>query len=255
MKKVKTLESSVQLNGGTDVTFAKLNEMIEEKANKKKKIAIVGTAPSSMLDAPYDDDDWEIWTLGAGVENCKRITKLFELHTQVVLEEAHSWTGLLPHMKAKGKDLILGHPNPEVPDATPFPKDELIKKYGSYFTSSIAWMIGYAILQEPAAIGLWGIDMMGPEEYQNQRPCCEYLLGIARGMNIPVIIANESPLLRSERLYAFEHTALSAGLNTMRRELNTAIAGMAANEQKARDEKKFYEGQMAMLNSIHKRFG
>ncbi len=41
----------------------------------------------------------------------------------------------------------------------------------------------------------------------------------------------------------------------MRHELTTAINGMEGNERKARDERKFYEGQMAMLKSIHKRFG
>ena len=244
---MKKSEAKIELNGGTD-------SPVRPEINKKK-IAIVGTAPSSCADAPYDDESWEIWTLGAGVENCKRITKLFELHTQFVLEEAHSWNGLLPHMKEKGANLILGHANPHLPNATPFPKDDLVKKFGNYFTSSIAWMIAYAIEQNPDAIGLWGIDMMGEEEYGNQRPCCEYLLGIARGKNISLIVADESPLLRSERLYGFEHTALSAGLNTMRRELQTAINGMENNERKARDEKKFYEGQMACLKAIHKRFG
>jgi hypothetical protein len=227
--------------------------MQEEK--RGKKIAIVGTAPSSCADAPYDDESWEIWTLGANVESGKRISKLFELHTQFVLEEAGSWNGLFPYLKKHGKDVVLGHANPQLPDATPFPKDEIVAKYGNYFTSSIAWMIAYAIMQEPDAIGLWGIDMMGNEEYGNQRPCCEYLLGIARGKNIIIAMADESPLLRSERLYAFEHTALSAGLNTMRRELTVAISGMEHNERKARDERKFHEGQMAMLNNIHKRFG
>ena len=244
---MKKSEAKVELNGGTDIPAKP--EVI------KKKIAIVGTAPSSCRDAPYDDESWEIWTLGAGVENCKRITKLFELHTQQVLEEANSWLGLLPHLKEKGENVILGHANPILPDATPFPKDELIAKFGNYFTSSIAWMIAYAIHQDPEAIGLWGIDMMGQEEYGNQRPCCEYLLGIARGMNIMLSVADESPLLRSERLYAFEHTALSAGLNTMRRELNVAIKGMENNERIARDERKFYEGQLACLAMIHKRFG
>jgi hypothetical protein len=237
----------ITLNGGT--------ESHEKPALNKRRIALVGTAPSSCMDAPYDDESWEIWTLGCNVETGKRITKLFELHTQDVLEEAGSWKELKPYLEKMGKDTILGHANPLLPDATPFPKQEIIDLLGNYFTSSIAWMIGYAILQKPDAIGLWGIDMMGEEEYLNQRACCEYLLGIARGMNITLVKAPESPLLRSERLYAFEHTALSAGINTMRRELNHAISKFDAEERRARDERKFYEGQFAMLKSIHRRYG
>lgn len=244
---MKKAEAKIELNGGTDSPA--------KPEAKKRKIAIVGTAPSSWMEAPYDDDSWEIWTLGCNVEHGKRITKLFELHTQYVLEEAGSWKGLLPYLERYGKDVILGHANPLLPDAEPFPKDEIIGKYGKYFTSSIAWMIGYALLQNPDAIGLWGIDMMGNEEYNQQRPCCEHLLGIARGMNITLIMADASPVLRSERLYAFEHTALSAGINVMRKELKTAISGFTENERKARDERKYYEGQMAMLENIHKRFG
>lgn len=246
---VHNVNKIVELNGGTDI------EVLAQEVPKRRKIALVGTAASSRLDAPFDDESWEIWTLGCGVEFCKRIDKLFEVHTQHVLEEANAWTGLVPYLKKHGKDTILGHANSEFPDATPYPIEQMTAKYGRYFTSSIAYMLAYAIEQEPDAIGLWGIDMMGTEEYNHQRPCCEYLLGIARGKNITLVVADESPILRSERLYAFEHTALSAGINTMRKELKTAIAGVTANERKARDERKFYEGQMEMLENIHKRFG
>jgi len=241
-------KAKVELNGGTDITVA-------PEPVKKRKIALVGTAPSSRLDAPFDDPSWEIWTLGCGVEFCKRINKLFEVHTQYVLEEANAWEGLKPHLKRFGKDVILGHANPEFPDAESYPLDRMVEKFGKYFTSSISYMLAYAIDQNPDAIGLWGIDMMGTEEYNHQRPCCEYLLGVARGMNITVVMADESPILRSERLYAFEHTALSAGINTMRKELKVALDGVTNNERKARDERKFYEGQLEMLNNIHKRFG
>lgn len=248
MKK-QNIAEKIELNGGTDILPPEKPEL------NKRRIALVGTALSSCRDAPYDDKSWEIWTLGSNVEHGKRITKLFELHTQFVLESAGSWEGLFPYLKKMKADVLMGHPNPLLPDATPFPKDEIIAKFGNYFTSSIAWMIGYALLQNPDAIGLWGIDMMGEEEYLGQRACCEYLLGIARGMNITLIMADESPLLRSERLYAFEHTALSAGINVMRRELTGAINKYTDEERKSRDERKFYEGQMAMLKSIHRRFG
>lgn len=247
---MKKATKPLTLNGGTEHA-----ELPPEASPKKKKIAIVGTAVSSCRDAPYDDDSWEIWTLGANVEAGQRITKLFELHKQEVLEAAGTWKGLFPYLEKQGKDLILGHANPLLPDAEPYPLDNMIAKFGRYFTSSIAYMIAYAIEQEPDVIGLWGIDMMGEEEYSIQRPCCEYLLGIARGLNIVITVADESPVLRSERLYAFEHTALSAGLNIMRRELKDAIAAMESNERKARDERKFYEGQEAMLKNIWKRFG
>ena len=246
----KIIKKHIALNGGTEV-----KEPHVETKPVQKKIALVGTAPSSCRDAPFDDESWEIWSLGAMVQMNKRITKLFEVHTQYVLEQAQSWTELFPYMEKMGENLILGHPNPLLPNATPYPKDDIVKKYGNYFTSSIAWMIAYAIDQKPDCIGLWGIDMMGEEEFLQQRACCEYLLGIARGMGIVIIMADESPILRSERLYGFEHTALSAGINTMRRELTEYISRFTKAEQDAHDQRKFYEGQMTMLKNLHRRFG
>ena len=245
---MKVIEKHVALNGGTDVKET-------PKPEKKRRIALVGTAQSTMHDAPFADESWEIWTLGAGIEFCKRIDKLFEIHTQHVLEAANSWEGLFPTMEKMEEKLILGHKNPLLPKATIFPLHDIVTKYGQYFTSSIAYMIAYAIEQEPDAIGLWGIDMMGDEEYAGQRACCEYLLGFARAKNITLVLADQSPLLQAERLYGFEHTRLSAGINIMRRELNEAIAKATQTERDAYSQRRFYEGQLAAITNFHRRYG
>jgi hypothetical protein len=239
---------ALHLNGGTDIIET-------PKPEKKRRIALVGTAQSTMRDAPFDDDSWEIWTLGAGIEFCKRIDKLFEMHTQHVLEAAGSWDGLFPTMEKMKDKLILGHKNPLLPEATLYPLHDVVVEYGQYFTSSIAFMIAYAIEQQPEAIGLWGIDMMGDEEYIQQRACCEYLLGFARASGIVLSIADQSPLLQAERIYAFEHTRLSAGINIMRRELNEGIAKATQAEREAHDMKRFYEGQLAAITNLHRRYG
>ena len=44
----------------------------------KRKIAIIGTAPSSVKLAPYDDPTWEIWALK--VWNIQRWDVFFEVH-------------------------------------------------------------------------------------------------------------------------------------------------------------------------------
>lgn len=220
-----------------------------------RKIAIVGTAPSSCLDAPYDDESWEIWSLGCNVQMNKRFTRWFEMHTERVLREAKAWDDLLPYWQKMGDKLMVGHPSPAWPDAKKYPIDDITAKFGRYFTSSISYMLALAIHEGADVIGLWGIDMVGDEEYGNQRPCCEYFLGIARGMNIELVIADESPLLRHERLYGFERCELSAEINTMRIELKKAIKDFDLKERESRDQRLHYEGQMAMLSNIHKRFG
>ena len=44
-----------------------------------KKIAICGTCPS-RTQAPINDPEWEIWTIGPGGKNIHRWDRLFEIH-------------------------------------------------------------------------------------------------------------------------------------------------------------------------------
>lgn len=76
-----------------------------------------------------------------------------------------------------------------------FPREEVLK-LGKYFTSSIAWVTGLAILEKPAVIGLWGVDLMLTKEYQRERPCIEHWIGYAQGCGINIAIPDISPLCK-----------------------------------------------------------
>lgn len=228
--------------------------MTEEK--KLRKIAIVGTAPSSVDEAPYGDNSWEIWSLGANQVKIKRFTRWFELHTFDALAQANA---LQPQrvefFKKIGKDLMIGHENPELPDAEMYPKDAIVGMFGKYFTSSIAWMIALAIYEGADQIGIWGVDMIGDCEYSHQRACCEYLLGIARGRGINVAIAPQSPLLRAQRMYAFEYTEL-AGETQARIAEARAEADKAENAYMAAIERRAYaRGALSVLHEYERRYG
>jgi len=70
-------------------------------------------------------------------------------------------------------------------------------------TNSVAWMIAYAIELGATDIGLWGINMKGTLEYEEQLPCCMYLLGIARGLGINLHFPEECELFRKTKLYYY----------------------------------------------------
>lgn len=220
-----------------------------------KKVAIVGTAPSSCEKAPYGDNSWEIWSLGRNAAVIPRYTRWFELHTQRVLEEAQAWAGLSPYLAKMGDKLMVGHPNPAFPHAKPFPIEEIKAKFGNYFTSTIAYMIALAIHEGATSIGLWGVDMIGDGEYGTQRSCCEYFLGIARGMGIEILLADECPLMRAERMYAFEFCELSAEILRMTFEVEDAIKQARAQAEEASGKLSFMNGQQAMLMNFSRRFG
>lgn len=176
----------------------------------KKKIAIIGTT-SSLVDAPYNDPEWEIWGLNGAYGAMPRYDRWFDLHSIDVLKKAHEQV-YFDFLKGAGDKVMMAHPSPELPDAKSFPYNDLVNKFGRYFTNTVAWLIAYAIdelmKQEPSdqkpTIGLWGINMAMDTEYSIQRPSCEYFLGVAEGKGIDIIIPESSELMKCSFLYGIE---------------------------------------------------
>lgn len=98
------------------------------------------------------------------------------------------------------------------PNARPAPIEQLCDTFGRYFTSTIAYMLAKAIMDNNTWIGLYGIDLVseghgnipGSNEYRDQRPNTEYLCGVARGQNRTLEIPESSALLKAGYLYGIE---------------------------------------------------
>lgn len=164
---------------------------------KKKKIAIVGTAPQWQL-APFDDQDWEIWGIFGVAGANRRMTRLYELHDKSIIipmAKTHHSGCYWDIAKNMGKNYITKDYYDEAPDATRFDFNSKLEKYGPYFASSAAWMIADAIDQEPEEIGIWGVNMAHTTEYAYQKPSCTYMLGFAKAKGIKITIPASSELL------------------------------------------------------------
>lgn len=188
-----------------------------------KKIAICGRAPSTILQAPFDDLEWEIWTLGnaampqpegSGVQKgaltLPRWDRLFELHDldekRAIWPQAYFDWLAIDH----GKPIIIGQPSDYVPHGIVYPWQQVFKEFGKYFNNSISEMIAIALLEGVTHLSLYGVDMaqsdpvlhQGNPEYQHQRPSCEYMLGVAKGRGVEVFVPDASDLLKCARVYA-----------------------------------------------------
>ena len=75
-----------------------------------------------------------------------------------------------------------------------YPFEKVIQKTRDYFISSITYMLSHAISMEPDEIALYGVDLMPDEEWDYQRACTEYLLGLAEGRGIKITIPEGSAL-------------------------------------------------------------
>ena len=164
----------------------------------RRKVAIVGFAPSSMNDVRvcFDDPDFEIWPLnqfymampGIG----QHATRWFQLHNrssydQAIRDHKHSeWLA-----KVREFPIYMQRKEPDIPMSIRYPVAEVCKYFGWYFTNSISWMIALALWEHVQfggleALHIYGVDMAQDDpvsgEYSQQRPSCEWLIGWAMAM-------------------------------------------------------------------------
>ena len=137
-----------------------------------KKIAIIGTT-TSLQDAPYNDESWEIWGLNGAYMAVPRWTRWFDMHDMSILKQHHQ-PAYFDFLDKAGDKLMLNKKYDECPDARVFPYQELVEKYGRYFTNTVSWLIALALEEEDVEeIGIWGVNMAQDTEYAQQRPSCE----------------------------------------------------------------------------------
>jgi hypothetical protein len=189
-----------------------------------KKIAIVGTATSTVHLANELDDTWDIWSCNGAYDLVKRYDKHFELHDIGYLRSINVIPEYLEWFKAQGSKVILQKRYAEFPASDVYPINEIIDKLGhSYFNNTIAYMIAYAIYNNPdlERIALYGVDMAADGEYRHQRPCCEFWLGYALAKGIVLDIPDICPIAKSTHLYGFQEAPpMVKKMQIMKEEMN-----------------------------------
>lgn len=168
---------------------------------RKKKIAILGTTPSRMQ-APINDKEWQIWTIGPGGSTAHRWDRLFEVHSAW----NESFDQYMKELRAikRPRQVITMAPLPDCPANVVYPKQRIIEKFGGrrmWYSSSISWCLALAIDERPTDIGLWGIDLESGEEYQSQFVGCAHFIDLARTHGINVHMPKDCGLLRDPTPY------------------------------------------------------
>lgn len=213
------------------------------------KIAIIGSAPSSTLLAPFDDPSWGIWCTSpstfAQVAARKRADVWFELHRWLPYEPGQSGApGTRPWFSPEFRQFMRDFQGPvymtekhaDIPNCVQFPYQAMLDKHGPYhFCSSISWMLAWAIEQNPKAIGIFGVDMAAGSEWAYQRPSCQHFMGLAAAAGIQIVLPPESDLMRHSTLYGIgEHNPRHIRITERIKELESqkrAAEQMALNAQ------------------------
>lgn len=156
------------------------------------KVAIIGLAPSTHDQAPWGDPEWEKWGLPWDNGWWVHCDRLFDIHSLEIFKSAYpdDYFDRLQEID----NLYMQESYYQ--NVKKYPLEDISKITGDYFTSSISYMLAMAIYEKADEIGLWGVDMDLEDVYGHQRPCTEYLIGLAKGMGIKVFIPEESSLLK-----------------------------------------------------------
>ena len=242
------------------------------------KIAILGSAPSSLALAPFSDPSFKIWACSPGTyATLARCDAFFELHriefgevgkphTQVpwFSPEYVQWMAMRDPQRCP---VWMYDAVPEIPASRRLPVEDLLAKYGTYFfTSSIAWMLACAIediidarkqgQNEPDQIALFGVDMAASEEYGYQRAGCQHFLLLASDLGINIYVPPESDLLRPMPLYGIsESSHWMIKLTARKKELESRMYSAQANLNNVTREVAFLQGALDDMDYHMKTWG
>lgn len=227
------------------------------------KVAIIGTAPSSRGLAPYQDQNWKIWACSQGnMGQLPRVDVWFELHAIVDMigVEHREWS--LPYyawLKQQSFPVYMQEKNDLVPGAVIFPWKGLIEKFGrNWFTSSVAWMMAFAISQmtEGDEIGLFGVDMAADQEhYTAQKAGCLRFMEIAKERGIEVTIPPESCLGQPTPLYGYSEASIfGRKLNVRLGEMKNLLGQFDQQITKLTNERNYTLGAIHATEYIRRTF-
>jgi hypothetical protein len=185
-----------------------------EETKVRKKVCILGTASNTINDTPFDDDSFEFWAL-AWRKDLQKFTRLFDLHpfTEERLTKRRVPERYVDYLASLKCPIYLQKEHPKISTSIKYPFTEVVKRFGEdldpyhngiYFSSSISYMIYFALLEKFEEIRFYGVDLIDTGEYSYQRPNTEYLIGLARGLGVKVFIPEKSALCKFSFVYGYE---------------------------------------------------
>lgn len=222
------------------------------------KVALIGTAPSSRMLAPYNDPSWQIWGCSPGNMNAlPRVDLWFELHSNLLWPEHEAYGRPYIEWLKLQKFPIYMQDKSLVPQALAFPKDELVAEFGDdFFTSSFAWMMALAMKMGAVEIALYGIDMASRDEYIRQRPGFFFFRYMATRRGVKVSAPHESDIMQSPSLYAYvDSTPFGRKIMARRQEVQGRVNAFSQQIEQATHSRTYLQGALEDLDYFESIWG
>lgn len=169
----------------------------------KKTVALMGMAPTSCSLTPFDDEDVEIWGLNEAhaFPWMTRANRWFQIHN------SDSWKRYIAKRDVRGHfnwlkknpldiPIYMQYHQDIVPKSVGYPLHEVVdmvfKSFRrgdtkvKYFTSTFAYMMGIAVLENFERVEIYGFEMADDIEYVKQKACAEFWIGYAMGRGVEI---------------------------------------------------------------------
>jgi hypothetical protein len=223
------------------------------------RVSIIGFADGHRDHAPWDAPDMEFWGLNRlhTILPDRPWTRWFEIHSledfyrddqqhKTWLKEAGIPLYVRPQDMTTAEEWGLT-------DAVPYPIERILSAFQpGYFTNTVSWLIALAIAMQFEEIHLYGVDMaqdtLFQAEYSQQRPSCEWLIGLAQGRGIRVVIPPGSDLLKTSHLYGFDSDEYLNKLMHRLRELGERKEQMRAEMNQFRSRADWIQARISELD-------
>ena len=168
----------------------------------RRSVCIVGFAPQTRALANAEPPEVELWGMNINHIFLTRWDRWFQVHPFV-------WEGKpfygrdaahLDFLASCRKPVYMTDPHESITTAVQYPLNRVVENIGrDYLTSTAAYALALAITEGVDEIKLYGVHGATELEYIQQRPCIEWLLGLAQGRGIKAVVPDISPILHGER--------------------------------------------------------
>ena len=171
---------------------------------KRKKVAIIGFASNTLHLVPWNDPEFELWSMNQGYMHCARRTdRHWEMHQPEATADIRD-PNYLTFLQTCPIPIYMIQQYDEYPNSIRFPIEDAIRLAGrDYFMSSVSYMMALAIMEGFQEIHLYGINLAIGDEYFYEKPNAEWWIGKAEGMGIKVVVPQASSLLKQFRRYGY----------------------------------------------------
>lgn len=178
----------------------------------RKKVAIIAAGESKHDPACLEvceSPEFEVWALNAVPVSDRhgraRADRHWDLHQRVAQsQDDMRWIAECPLPIYVPDDLQDAGPN-----TVRYPIEAVEEKFGSYFSSTFAYMMGLALLEGATEIALYGVDLaLGDwRERTVEWAGLSWWLGYAEAKGVTIRLPTDSWLGRHPARYGLEYTA------------------------------------------------